>query len=225
MEPEERDFLAGQPRRQPGAVRYEDVLAMPIIHCVREWGMPTPDTFSCEPIKGFVQKYLLKSTISIDPFSRNKRWATYTNDLNPATSAESHLDANDFLSWMHSRGVVADLVIVDPPYSPRQVKECYDQIGKEMGAKDALQGKSRKVMRECILKLLKDDGIVLTFGWNTTGMGKGFEIIEILLVNHGADHNDTICMAEIKKERHQEFAFPSYVKRNGNVILNANLGT
>jgi len=32
------------------------------------------------------------------------------------------------------------------------------------------------------------------------GMGKGlgYEIVEILLVCHGSDHNDTICLAERK---------------------------
>jgi hypothetical protein len=49
-----------------------------------------------------------------------------------------------------------------------------------------------------MLPILTNDAVVLSFGWNTSGMGKarGFEIEEILLVCHGSDHNDTICMAE-----------------------------
>ena len=41
---------------------------------------------------------------------------------------------------------------------------------------------------------------VISCGWNSTGMGKarGYEIEEILLVNHGAAHNDTIVMVERK---------------------------
>jgi hypothetical protein len=48
------------------------------------------------------------------------------------------------------------------------------------------------------MPVLLDNGIVLSFGWNTVGMGKkrGFEILEIMLVCHGGAHNDTICMAE-----------------------------
>lgn len=48
------------------------------------------------------------------------------------------------------------------------------------------------------MSALTDDAIVLSFGWNTVGMGKnrGFEIIEIMLVCHGGAHNDTICLAE-----------------------------
>lgn len=71
--------------------------------------MPNADTFSIPPIAGFVQKYLLKSTVSIDPFARNKRWATHTNDLNPETAAEHHMDAGDFLKLMAQQGVKADL--------------------------------------------------------------------------------------------------------------------
>lgn len=35
------------------------------------------------PIGEMVQRYLKAAKISCDPFARNKRWATYTNDLNP----------------------------------------------------------------------------------------------------------------------------------------------
>ena len=49
-------------------------------------------------------------------------------------------------------------------------------------------------------RLVKQGGLVLSFGWNSGGIGKslGFEIIEILLVAHGGAHNDTICTVERK---------------------------
>lgn len=162
----------------------------------RFWAMPSADTFDCEPIKGFVQKYLLKSKVSVDPFARNKRWTTHTNDLNPQTAAEHHMDAEEFLKKLLRDGIVADTVIVDPPYSPRQVKECYDGIGIKMRQDDALLGLIRKRLKVQITKLTTEGSVVLTFGWNTVGMGKGWEILEIMCVCHGSDHNDTICMAE-----------------------------
>lgn len=160
--------------------------------------MPNHDTFSVKPIGEFVQRYLAQSKISVDPFARNKKWATYTNDLNPKTEAEYHMDADDFLIKLAADGVVADLVIIDPPYSPRQVKECYDSIGIKMKQGDALLGAVGKKRKQAILRILSPGGIVLTFGWNTVGMGKvlGFEILEIMLCCHGSDHNDTICLAE-----------------------------
>jgi hypothetical protein len=103
----------------------------------RQWAMPSADTFSVPPIGDFVKKYLRDSKVSIDPFARNKRWATYTNDLNPDTAAEYHCDALDFLKMLKEKGVTADLIIYDPPYSPRQIKECYDGIGRKMQLSDA----------------------------------------------------------------------------------------
>ena len=51
-----------------------------------------------------------------------------------------------------------------------------------------------------ITRIIKPNGKVISFGWNSGGMGKknGFEIQKILLVNHGAQHNDTICTLETK---------------------------
>jgi hypothetical protein len=162
----------------------------------RAWAMPTADTFDCKPIGGFVRSYL--RGVSVDPFARNKRWATHTNDLNPETAAEHHMDATDFLKMLADQGVQADVILIDPPYSPRQVKECYDGIGLKMKQWDALRGWFHKRLKEQIVRVLGPEGMVLTFGWNSTGMGRklGFEIVELLLVCHGSDHNDTICLAE-----------------------------
>ena len=105
----------------------------------RVWAMPDSDTFNIAPIGGLVKRYLSQSKVSIDPFARNKRWATYTNDLNRETDAEYHVDILDFLLMLKAKDVIADLVLFDPPYSPRQIKECYDSIGRKMGQLDAMR--------------------------------------------------------------------------------------
>lgn len=64
-------------------------------------------------------------------------------------------------------------------------------------------GAIKKRRRELIHQIITEDAIVLSFGWNTNGMGKGWEIEEILLCAHGSDHNDTICMAERKLPENQ----------------------
>lgn len=160
--------------------------------------MPNLETFSVRPIGEVVQRYLRQSKVSIDPFARNKRWATYTNDLNPATNAEHHLETVDFLNELQQRGVKADLMLFDPPYSPRQIKECYDSIGRKMTVADGQSARLKKLWRQAALRVLTDDAIVLCCGWNSVGFGKvlGFELKEILLVCHGGDHNDTIVTVE-----------------------------
>lgn len=53
---------------------------------------------------------------------------------------------------------------------------------------------------EKFLDYMKKGGAVITFGWNSGGIGKsnGFEISEILMVAHGGWHNDTICTVDVR---------------------------
>lgn len=164
----------------------------------RTWAIPNRDTFSVPPISEFVQRYLKTSKVSIDPFARNKTWATYTNDLDPNTSAACHMDAEHFANLLEKQNVKADLVLFDPPYSPRQISECYKSIGLTVGMKETQNAALYKRVKDAIMPLLAPNAIVLSFGWNSAGFGKerGFEQIEILLVCHGSAHNDTICLAE-----------------------------
>ncbi len=168
--------------------------------------MPCSDTFDVPSIGHFVKRYLLNSKVSVDPYARNKRWATYTNDLNPNTAAESHMDAEDFMAGLVSCGITADLIIIDPPYSPRQIKECYDAIGRVPTMEETQNARAQKHRKRIINRLVVNGGIALHFGWNTVGMGKGWAIEEIMLVCHGSYHNDTICMAERKLISEPELA-------------------
>ena len=91
----------------------------------------------------------------------------------------------------------ADGVLFDPPYSPRQIKECYEGIGiKEFNTKSDFYSN----VKDEIARVVKPGGKVISFGWNSMGMGKnrGFEIKRILLVPHGGAKNDTIVTVEVK---------------------------
>jgi len=165
----------------------------------RKWAIPSKDTFSIQPIGSLVKRYLAKAEISVDPFARNNEWAAYTNDLNPKTTAGHHLPAVEFLQMLKDRKIKADVVIFDPPYSIRQVKECYEGIGREFLQTDAQNGNWSKEKRLCA-ELLKPAGVFLHFGWHSNGIGlkHGFIVEEILLVAHGRCHYDTICTVERK---------------------------
>lgn len=181
---------------------------MSSISMSRVWAMPSADTFDVTPIHNLVRKYLHESRVSVDPFARNKQWATYTNDINPATTAEFHMDAEEFLNVLAQRGVKCDLLIFDPPYSPRQLKECYDSMGRKMQLEDGQTARLRSVWRDAAMQILDSECVVLNFGWNSTGFGRkhGFILEEILLVCHGADHNDTICTVERRIQPRLELA-------------------
>jgi len=171
----------------------------------REWAMPNADTFSIPAIAEFVARHMQGGGVSIDPFARNKRLATHTNDINPDTLAEHHMEARDFLQMLVGLGVKADVIIFDPPYSPRQVSECYQAVGLTATMRDTQTGAMKRECRNLFRQLINRGGKVLSFGWNTVGMGKGWNIDEIMLVCHGGDHNDTICMAETQDTRQGDF--------------------
>lgn len=163
----------------------------------RIWAMPNSKTFTIKPIKELLNRYITDDMVVVDPFANESKFGTITNDLNPKFDTNYHLDALDFLEQINDN--CADIVLYDPPYSPRQIKECYDGIGITVTADDTKASWRAKHLDE-IKRVLKPNGICISFGWNTNGVGKkrGFEIIEILIVPHGGSKNDTLCTVERK---------------------------
>lgn len=164
--------------------------------------MPNSNTFTIKPINELIKRYIDPSLINIDPFVRDsifKDVCKYTNDLNPEIKATHNLEALEFLKLMENE--CADLVLFDPPYSFRQIKECYNGIGRKVFQSDT-QGSFYKQKKDEISRILKPNGIVICFGWNSMGLGinRGFELLEILLVPHGGSRNDTIVTVERKNE-------------------------
>lgn len=164
----------------------------------REWAMSDKRTFSIKPIKEFVEKYVQSATVIVDPFANECSYGTITNDLNPAFPTDYHLDALAFLKLLPSES--ADLVLYDPPYSLRQVSECYKGFGIQV-TQETTQASWRARHLDEIARVLKPNGVCLCFGWNSNGVGKkrNFRMQEILLVAHGGSKNDTICTAEVKE--------------------------
>lgn len=163
----------------------------------RAWAMPNSRTFSIKPIRELIDKYISDKKLVIDPFANNNRIANITNDIDPDFDADYHLDAIDFLKVFEDQSV--DCVLYDPPYSPRQVSECYTKLGKTVNMQTT-QASYWSNQKEQIGRIVKHGGVVITCGWNSGGIGKkyGFEIVEILMVAHGGWHNDTIVTVEVK---------------------------
>lgn len=162
----------------------------------RIWAMPNKNTFEIKPIKELLTEEITNG-LWVDPFANRNKFASITNDLNPEFDTDYHLDALDFLKLFKDNSV--DGILYDPPFSPRQVSECYKDFGYNVTwdtTKATFWGNQKKEIK----RILKIGGKVITFGWNSGGIGKtnGFEIIRILMVPHGGWHNDTICTVEIK---------------------------
>lgn len=167
------------------------------IRIERIWSMPNKNTFEIAPIKALLEEEVDLNRYWIDPFANRNKIASVTNDLSMEYDTDYHMDALDFLKMFDDSSV--DGVLYDPPYSPRQVSECYNDVGYTVTwdtTKASFWGNHKRE----ISRIVKIGGKVITFGWNSGGIGYkyGFEIERILLVPHGGWHNDTICTVEIK---------------------------
>ena len=163
----------------------------------RVWAMPNKNTFNIKPINELINKYLKGDLLVVDPFANANKLATITNDLDTQYDTDYHLDALDFLKQIDDYSV--DLVLYDPPYSPRQVSESYRLLEMSVNMATTQSSYWSKQKQE-IARIVKQDGYVISCAWNSGGIGKkyGFEIQEILLVAHGGWHNDTIVTVERK---------------------------
>ena len=148
------------------------------MHIYRKWAMPNMRTFQIKHIKKLIDLYTQKQDVIIEPF--------------PYPYKE---DALQYLSKFNDNTI--DVVLFDPPYSPRQLKECYNNLGLALhDTKSSVWSK----WKDETARVIKYQGICISFGWSTNGLGKkrGFEIFEILLIAHGGNHNDTIVVVETK---------------------------
>lgn len=175
------------------------------MNITRKWSMPNKNTFKIKPIKAYIEQQLVENGIVLDLFANDcsikeilsENHTYISNDLDTDYDTDYHLDALDFLKLFDDNSV--DMILYDPPYSTRQVSECYKELNRTVNMETTQSSYWTKHKKE-IARILKKNGKVITFGWNSGGIGmkNGFEIADILLVAHGGWHNDTICTTEIK---------------------------
>ena len=167
-----------------------------MIKLSRQWCMPNKNTFLIKPINNIIKDYLENKTVSIDPFANNNKLAKITNDIDEQYDTNYHLDALDFVKLFGDKSI--DVILFDPPFSPTQIARSYKKCNLSVNMQTT-QSFWSKLKRE-LSRIVVDDGIVITCSWNSGGIGKkyGFDIQEILLVNHGSWHNDTIIVVDKK---------------------------
>lgn len=159
----------------------------------RVWAMPSPQTFSIKPINDLLDRWLpAQPAVIIDPFCGDSLRGTLRNDL--------RFDGKEARAWLATITEPADAVLFDPPYSPRQIAECYKSVGLSVGIEETQNARLYKAVKDHLHRLLKPSGIAICCGWNSGGFGsvRGYVFQEILLVAHGGAHNDTIVTVERK---------------------------
>jgi len=157
------------------------------------------------PIKEILEKYNVGAGW-IDPFAGELSPAEFTNDIDESRKANFHVDALEFLKGLKPDNTFAG-VLFDPPYS---VEQCLRRYTPKHGG-TAGRAEYWAQCKDEIARIVKVGGNVISCCWDSTGMGKkrGFNINEILLICHGACHNDTIVTIETKGEIYDK-------NRNGN---------
>ena len=150
-----------------------------------------------------------------DPFSNNKtarRQGTtlITNDMNPKFNSTYNMEANDFAELMSREGKAFDLILFDPPYSLRQLKEHYEDIGAKLPHWQTLHQwkRAKDALSHCLLP----GGYVISFGWHTTGFGRkrGLEKKEVhVMCQSGRDDRYDLLITVEQKVSHDIFAYIS----------------
>ena len=142
----------------------------------RAWAMPNHKTFTIKPIKELIEQERIEGKFV---------------DLFPHPYSE---DALSFLKFTPSNCVF--FMLYDPPYSQRQLFEMYKGLGQNLQSNAAYF----KELDSEIHRVMAPGGKVIKFGWNSKKISRHFEIDRILLVSHGAAHNDTIVTVQRKAQ-------------------------
>lgn len=159
----------------------------------RKWAMSNPWTFSIKPIKELLEEEIIEG-LWCDPYcgKNGSKYAEVVNDL-----AQGGIDGVEFLKQQPDN--FFDGILLDPPYSLRQVSEHYKKAGIKITGWHTSAGNTSTLKNEAA-RVLKKGGKAICFGWNSMGLGKtrGFRMERLLLVPHGGKKNDTIITVESK---------------------------
>ncbi len=163
--------------------------------------MPNKWTFQIPPIAELVARYVGDGKGWIDPFAGEHSPADKTNDIE-GRGAMFQRDGLEFLQSQSSNSAIG--VLFDPPYSTEQCLRRYTPKFKGTAGRAEYWAKCKDEIAQIIVV----GGLAISFCWDSTGMGeaRGFTTEEILLVCHGACHNDTICTVERKVQANLQAA-------------------
>ena len=152
----------------------------------RVWEMPNKWTFKMRCVKALLTRMVLGKWA--DPFAGVYSPADYRNDIEENRNRTHDMDGLVFLKSFNDNSL--DGVLFDPPYSTEQCLRKYTPKHNGTAGRAEYWAKCK----DEIARIVRPGGTVISFGWDSVGVGKkrGFQIKEIILICHGACHNDTI---------------------------------
>jgi len=143
-------------------------------------------TFQCPKIKTWVEESSKGKVLNLFAGKTKLNLDEIRNDIDEKSIAEYHKDALDFVrEW---KGEKFDTIILDPPYAYRKAMEMY---------KGNYSSKFKQIADE-IPNILNENGIVISFGYHSTFLGKirGFKLKELCVFAHGGAQHCTIGIIE-----------------------------
>ena len=108
------------------------------------------------------------------------------NDIDKTMLSEFNKDAVDFVKeW---KGKKFDTIILDPPYAYRKAMEMYN----------GNYSSKFKQLADEIPRILKKNGIVISFGYHSTFLGnkREFKLKKLCIFAHGGSQHCTIGIIE-----------------------------
>ena len=180
----------------------------------------TSKPFDNPHIKSLILRYIRRlnelhqMTVSIcDPFANDsaRLWEgamVTSNDINTEFETTYNMEANDFGEEMERKGRMFDLVLFDPPYSLRQLKDCYAGVGKDLDLWQTqnMWGRCKNALAQCI----PVGGYVIHLGWHSHGFGKnrGFEKVEMMVCEQaGKDERYNVLVTVEQKTQASIFDY------------------
>ncbi len=166
---------------------------------------PHVKKFIQDEIRALNDTHGSKRTIKIcDPFAREgfvgKMPNCISNDLNPIFDTNHNLEFKDFAKLMHIKKKMFDLVVFDPPYSLRMLKDHYDGIGKDLKLWQThnMWGEGKDYLAQC----MNVGSIAISLGWTTAGFGKkrGFEKIAVHVLEQAAREDRYALLVTIERK-------------------------
>jgi 16S rRNA G966 N2-methylase RsmD len=145
-------------------------------------------TFESPKIKAWVEDRSSGMVLNLFAGKTELALDELRNDIDETMNANIHMDALDFVRTWH--GYKFDTIICDPPYSYRKSMEMY---------KGNLNSRFKLIADE-IPRILKEDGVVISFGYHSSFLGKvrEFKLKELCVFAHGGAQHCTIGIVECK---------------------------
>jgi tRNA G10 N-methylase Trm11 len=144
-------------------------------------------TFDSPKIKKWVEDRAKGKVLNLFAGKNKLNLNEVRNDIDKTMVADYHKDALDFVKECKKK---FDTIILDPPYAYRKAMEMYN----------GNYSSKFKQLADEIPRILKKDGIVISFGYHSTFLGKkrGFKLNELCVFAHGGSQHCTIGIIEDK---------------------------